>query len=125
MEIRLNICTIGSWIGSCAINTRTARKSPFLDRPNFDNEDQEATPVKIRTDQVLRFWVDCEHDLIKHECVGGNKSQQIPGILQEYEKAGDAMRYLNANGQVAWKATPAMLSRLADAEREADADFED
>jgi hypothetical protein len=27
-------------------------------------------------------------------------------------------RYLNAKGQIAWKASPWMLSRLADAERE-------
>jgi hypothetical protein len=29
------------------------------------------------------------------------------------------MRYLNADGRVAWKATPGMISRLADAEQEA------
>jgi hypothetical protein len=33
--------------------------------------------------------------------------------------AGEAMRHLNTNGEIAWKATPAMLSRLADAEQEA------
>jgi hypothetical protein len=35
----------------------------------------------------------------------------------------DAMRFLNANGRVAWKATPRMLARLADAEREAKEDL--
>ena len=28
------------------------------------------------------------------------------------------MRYLNAMGQIGWKASPAMLQKLADAERE-------
>jgi hypothetical protein len=35
------------------------------------------------------------------------------------------MRYLNAKGQIAWKASPSMLSRLADAEREVEDDLED
>jgi hypothetical protein len=29
------------------------------------------------------------------------------------------MRYLTTNGEIAWKATPGMLARLADAEQEA------
>ena len=37
---------------------------------------------------------------------------------------GDAMRYLNAEGQIARKASPWMLSRLADAEREVRDDME-
>jgi hypothetical protein len=36
-----------------------------------------------------------------------------------------AMRYLNTKGKMAWKATPGMLSRLADAEQEAIDDMED
>ena len=39
-------------------------------------------------------------------------------IFRKFEEAGEAMRHLNANGKIAWKATPAMLSRLADAEQE-------
>ena len=35
------------------------------------------------------------------------------------------MRHLNAKGQIAWKASPWMLSRLADAEREVKDDMED
>jgi hypothetical protein len=34
-------------------------------------------------------------------------------------------RFLNADGRIAWKATPGMLSRLADAEQEAIDDMED
>jgi hypothetical protein len=39
--------------------------------------------------------------------------------------AGDAMRYLNAKGEISWKATPRMLTRLADAEQEAIDDMDD
>jgi hypothetical protein len=35
------------------------------------------------------------------------------------------MRYLNRKGEIAWKATPRMLERLTDAEREAQADIQD
>jgi hypothetical protein len=35
------------------------------------------------------------------------------------------MRYVDSKGEIAWKATPGMLSRLADAEREAIDDMED
>jgi hypothetical protein len=35
------------------------------------------------------------------------------------------MRFLSAGGRVAWKATPGMLSRLADAEQEAKDDMEE
>jgi hypothetical protein len=49
----------------------------------------------------------------------------IAQILRKFEEAGDAMRYLNAGGRVAWKATPRMLARLADAEREAQDDLAD
>jgi hypothetical protein len=35
------------------------------------------------------------------------------------------MRFLNTDGRIAWKATPGMLSRLADAEQEAIDDMED
>ncbi len=45
--------------------------------------------------------------------------------MREYERCGDAMRYLNAKGQLSWKATLWMLSRLADAEREVEDDLAD
>jgi hypothetical protein len=35
------------------------------------------------------------------------------------------MRYLDTKGEIAWKASPGMLSRLADAEQEAIDEMED
>jgi hypothetical protein len=49
----------------------------------------------------------------------------VAQILRGFEEAGDAMRYLNTKGEIAWKATPGMLSRLADAEQEARDDLAD
>jgi hypothetical protein len=79
----------------------------------------------MRIRKVLRFWVDCEYDENRDQNVGRTRAQLIANILREYEDAGDAMRYLNADGCVAWKATPEMLSKLADAEREAKDDLSD
>jgi hypothetical protein len=49
----------------------------------------------------------------------------VAQILQEYERRGDAMRCLDKDGKIGWKATPRFLSMLADAERDALDDLED
>jgi hypothetical protein len=76
-------------------------------------------------DKTLRFWVDVACDDIKLDHIELTKSQLVAEILRQYERRGDAMRYLNVKGQIAWKATPFMLQKLADAEREAEADLPD
>jgi hypothetical protein len=81
--------------------------------------------MKIRMTKTLRFWVDVEHQHVKNENTGSTRAKLIGKILREFEEAGDAMRYLNADGGVAWKSTPRMLMRLADAEREVIDDLED
>jgi hypothetical protein len=81
--------------------------------------------MKVRMTKVLRFWVDVEFQHIKHDNARRSRAQLIARILGEFEEAGEAMRYLNADGRVAWKANPAMLTRLADAEREVIDDMED
>jgi hypothetical protein len=81
--------------------------------------------MKFRMDKTLRFWVDCSYENKKHENANRTKADLIAEILREYERSGDAMRYLDNKGQIAWKASPWMLSRLADAEREVEDDMED
>jgi hypothetical protein len=66
----------------------------FIER-NAPNAGNSA--MKIRMDRTLRFWADVAYDHIK----------------SEHDK-----------GQIAWKASPAMLQRLADAEREVEDDME-
>jgi hypothetical protein len=82
----------------------------------------EAT-MKFRISRILRFWVDVEYENIRKQGPSRPRTEVIALILRAYEEAGDAMRFLNASGQVAWKATPRMLTRLADAEREAGDDL--
>jgi len=85
----------------------------------------QVSEIKFPMDQILRFWVDCEVDQMEPEKVGRTRSQLVAVVLREFEHAGDAMRYLDTNGEIAWKATPALLSRLADAECEVEADWDD
>jgi predicted transcriptional regulator len=75
--------------------------------------------MKFHMTKVLRFWVDVEYERIKNHASGRTRTELIAQILRKFEEAGEAMRYLNTNGQIAWQATPRMLSRLADAEHEA------
>jgi hypothetical protein len=80
--------------------------------------------MKLRISTTLRFWVHCEYDRRTEERDDCTESQQLAEILCQFEEAGYAMRYLNSKGQVAWKATPRLLTRLADAEQEARDDAE-
>jgi hypothetical protein len=81
--------------------------------------------MKFRMNKTLRFWVDCSYEDKKHETLNRTRAELIAEILREYEQCGDAMRYLNSKGQIAWKASPAMLRKLADAEREVQDDMAD
>jgi hypothetical protein len=81
--------------------------------------------MKFRMDATLRFWVDVAYDEIKLDHIELTKSQLVAQILRQYERRGDAMRYLSVKGQIAWKPTPFMLQKLADAEREAQDDLAD
>ena len=70
--------------------------------------------MQIPMSRILRFWVECEFDEVKTQGPGRAKSELLAQILRKFEAAGDAMRFLNADGRIAWKATPRMLARLAD-----------
>jgi hypothetical protein len=81
--------------------------------------------MNFRMDATLRFWVDVAYDEITSDHDNVTKQQLLAQILRQYEERGDAMRYLDANGKIAWKASPRFLTMLADAEREAQDDLED
>jgi hypothetical protein len=76
--------------------------------------------MKFRMDATLRFWVDVAYDEIKSDHPNLTKRQLLAQILRQYEASGDAMRCLNANGKITWKASPQCLERSADAERDAE-----
>ena len=75
--------------------------------------------MKFDMTKVLRFWVDVEYERTKNDRLGGSRTELIARILRKFEEVGEAMRYLTTKGEIGWKPTPGMLSRLADAEQEA------
>jgi hypothetical protein len=46
-------------------------------------------------------------------------------VLSHLEDTGDAMRFVDTNGQMAWKATPQLRNYLTDLQLDAEADLED
>jgi hypothetical protein len=81
--------------------------------------------MKLRMDKTLRFWIDVAYEHIKSDHIELTKRQLVAQILHQYQERGDAMRYLDANGKIGWKASPRFLTTLADAEREAQDDLAD
>jgi hypothetical protein len=81
--------------------------------------------MKFRLSDNLRFWVDVEYQRIKKHRPGCTRDELIAQILAKFEEVGEAMRYLNTKGEIAWKATPGMLARLANAEQEGIDDMDD
>jgi len=76
-------------------------------------------------DEILRFWADVACENLRSSSVNLTKRQLLAQILQQYERRGDAMRFLNEHGKIAWKASPRFLTALADAERDARDDLSD
>jgi hypothetical protein len=81
--------------------------------------------MKFRMDATLRFWVDVAYDEIKSDHDNVTKQQLLAQIFRRYQERGDAMRCLDKQGKVAWKASPRFLTMLADAERDAQDELED
>jgi hypothetical protein len=75
--------------------------------------------MKLRMSGTLKFWVDAECEQRKARTPPKSRQNLVTEVLHEWEEAGDAMRYLDRNGRIAWKATASMIGRLADAERDA------
>jgi hypothetical protein len=46
-------------------------------------------------------------------------------MLVDLEASGDAMRFVDADGRIAWKATPRLCDHLRDLERDAQDELED
>jgi hypothetical protein len=93
----------------------------------YGNAEIGRTRAQHEIPDVATSWILglVEYQVVNNQDSDRTKSELIAQILCEFEEAGDAMRYLDRKGRVAWKATPRMLSRLADAEQEARDDLAD
>lgn len=79
--------------------------------------------VTSRMDETLRFWIDGATGS-EGEPQDEGRARFLLGLLEQYEQAGNAMRYLDRNRRVAWKATPSFLTHLHDLEMDAREDEE-
>ena len=78
--------------------------------------------MSLRMSKKLKFWIEIE---LQNRQSSEKRLTLIKDVLAEFEAAGAAYRRRNRDGRVIWKPSKQMLERLADAEREAEADLED
>ena len=83
--------------------------------------------MPILMDKILREAADraCETARLGRNGVRAPRDRVSAEVLAELEAAGDAMRYVNSRGQIAWKATPQLCDYLMDLQLDAEADLAD
>jgi hypothetical protein len=82
--------------------------------------------MKFHIDKILQRYVDetVEAARLRRNGVKRDRTAVLAEILTKAEAAGDAMRYVDAKGRIAWKATPRLRGILEDLEADARADDE-
>jgi hypothetical protein len=83
--------------------------------------------MKNLTDKIL---TECAHQASETARLGRNgvrpaRDRVSAAMLAKLEAAGEAMRYVNSHGRIAWKATPLLRNYLMDLQVDAEADLED
>ena len=78
-------------------------------------------------DKILREYADQAYETARLGRNGARttRNRVSAETLFELEAAGDAMRYVNLHGRIAWKATPNLRQYLKDLQLDAEADLED
>jgi hypothetical protein len=76
-------------------------------------------------DNILKEFAE---RAVETACLGRNHSTArlaFAEVLGQLEATGDAMRFVDTNGRIAWKATPNFCRYLMDLELDAREDLED
>jgi hypothetical protein len=83
--------------------------------------------MKIHLDRTLRDYIDGVYQDVRLGRGGATRYRKavLDKALGHLESEGDAMRYLDAKGRVAWKATPRLQSYLDDLRADAVAESEE
>jgi hypothetical protein len=83
--------------------------------------------MKIPMDKILSEYADQAYETARLRRNGVHTARELISamMLAELEATGDAMRYVNCHGRIAWKATPRLRDYLMDLELDAEADLED
>jgi hypothetical protein len=80
-----------------------------------------------RMDKALRECVQIEFDRahLGRKRPFEEQATLLADILAEYEAAGDAIRYLDRNGELAWRATPRLQNHLRDQYLDMESEFDE
>ena len=83
--------------------------------------------MPILMDEILTEYADQAYETARLRRNGVHTARDLvsAAMLAELEAAGDAMRYVNSHGRIAWKATPSLCDYLMDLKLDAEADLED
>jgi hypothetical protein len=81
--------------------------------------------MEYQMDKVLRECVEYACELARLGRSGGllDRSEILAEVLIQFEGDGNAMRYVNSKGRIAWKATPQLRDFLEDLRLDAEADL--
>jgi hypothetical protein len=83
--------------------------------------------MPILMDKILSEYADqaLEVSRLRRNGLQPSCKQVSAGMLGDLEATGDAMRFVDANGRIAWKATPRLRNCLMDLQLDAETDLED
>lgn len=83
--------------------------------------------MEIPLDKILREYIEHTFDAARlmRDWNRLDQNAAFSKALAELEKGGNAMRYLDRKGRIAWKATPRLRDLINDLWRDAQADAEE
>jgi hypothetical protein len=83
--------------------------------------------MPILMDKTLTDYADQAYETARLRRNGVHSARELISaeMLAELGAGGDVMRYLNSDGQIAWKATSQLRDYLMDLKLDAEADLED
>ena len=107
--------------------TTCGRGSLILYVGNFAAGPPLKTTMPILMDQILTEYADQAYETarLRRNAVRAARDWVSAKMLAELEATGDATRYENSHGEIAWKATPRLRNYLVDLRLDAEADLAD
>ena len=95
--------------------------------PESNCADAGGTALPILMDKILTEYVDQAYEVSRLGRSGVHTTRDLVSaeMLGELEATGEAMRFVNGNGRIAWKATPNLCGYLMDLQFDAQDDLED
>ena len=83
--------------------------------------------MPVLMDKILTEYADQAYETARLRRNGVHTTRDLVSaeMLAELEATGDAMRFVNSSGRIAWEATSQLRDYLMDLQLDAEADLED